>query len=63
MYRRIVDALAADITNGRLLRGQQLATHRALASALGIDLTTVARACTKAHSGGLRLTLTWRTPR
>jgi DNA-binding transcriptional regulator YhcF (GntR family) len=28
---RIVDALAADIANGRLVRGQQLPTHRALA--------------------------------
>ena len=29
VYRHIVDALAADITNGRLRRGQQLPTHRA----------------------------------
>lgn len=31
VYMRIVDALAADIANGRLVRGQQLPTHRALA--------------------------------
>jgi DNA-binding transcriptional regulator YhcF (GntR family) len=60
MYRHIVDSLAADITNGRLLHGQQLPT---LPNALGIDLTTVARACTKAHSSGLHLTLSWRSPR
>ena len=38
VYRHIADALAADINNGRLRRGQQLPTHRALAKALGIDL-------------------------
>jgi DNA-binding transcriptional regulator YhcF (GntR family) len=44
IYLRIVDALVADIAAGRLHRGQQLPTHRALANALGIDLTTVTRA-------------------
>ena len=34
MFLRIVDALAADIASGRLVRGQRLPTHRALASAL-----------------------------
>jgi DNA-binding transcriptional regulator YhcF (GntR family) len=63
VYRHIVDALAADITNGRLRRGQQLPTHRALAKALGIALTTVARARMKAHAGGLHATLTWSSPR
>ena len=53
VYRHIVDALAADINNGRLRRGQQLPTHRALAKALGIDLTTVTRAYTEARRRGL----------
>jgi DNA-binding transcriptional regulator YhcF (GntR family) len=53
VYRRILDALAADVTNGRLHRGQQLPTHRALAKALGIDLTTVTRAYTEARRCGL----------
>lgn len=53
VYQRIVDALAADIANGRLRRGQQLPTHRALAHALGIDLTTVTRAYTEARQRGL----------
>ena len=53
VYLRIVAALAADIESGRLLRGQQLPTHRALAKALGIDLTTVTRAYTKARHRGL----------
>jgi DNA-binding transcriptional MocR family regulator len=53
LYRRIVEALAADIANGRLRRGQQLPTHRSLATALGIDLTTVTRAYTEARHRGL----------
>ncbi len=31
LYQQIVEALAADVANGRLHRGQQLPTHRALA--------------------------------
>src|SRR5258706_2613869 len=49
VYIRIVDALAADIANGRLVRGQQLPTHRALARELDIDLTTVTRAYREAR--------------
>jgi len=53
VFQRIVDALAADIANGRLVRGQRLPTHRALANALGIDLTTVTRAYGEARRRGL----------
>ena len=53
VYQRIVAALAADIESGRLSRGQQLPTHRALAKALRIDLTTVTRAYTEARHRGL----------
>ena len=53
VYMRIVDALGADIANGRLVRGQQLPTHRALAHALDIDLTTVTRAYGEARRRGL----------
>jgi DNA-binding transcriptional MocR family regulator len=53
LYQRIVDALSADIASGRLRRGQQLPTHRALAEALGIDLTTVTRAYAEARQRGL----------
>lgn len=49
----IVDALAADIVSGRLKRGQQLPTHRALARALRLDLTTVTRAYGEARRRGL----------
>lgn len=53
VYRRIVDALANDIASGRLKRGQQLPTHRALAQALEVDLTTVTRAYGEARRRGL----------
>jgi DNA-binding transcriptional MocR family regulator len=53
LYLRIVDALTSDIDAGRLRRGQILPTHRALAKALGIDLTTVTRAYAEARQRGL----------
>ena len=53
LYERLVDALAADIESGRLHRGQRLPTHRALAAALGMDLTTVTRAYGEARRRGL----------
>lgn len=52
-YQRIVEAMEADIAAGRLVRGQQLPTQRALARALGIDLTTVTRAYTEARRRGI----------
>src|SRR5579871_5323270 len=52
-FLRIVDALTADITSGRLVRGQRLPTHRALATALDLDLTTVTRAYGEARRRGL----------
>lgn len=52
-YQRIVKAMEADIAAGRLVRGQQLPTQRALAKALGIDLTTVTRAYTEARRRGI----------
>lgn len=52
-YQRIVDAMEADIGAGRLVRGQQLPTQRALAKALGIDLTTVTRAYAEARRRGI----------
>ncbi len=52
MYRQISDAIETDIASGRLRRGQQLPTHRALAQALGIDLTTVTRAYSDARHRG-----------
>jgi DNA-binding transcriptional MocR family regulator len=48
-----VAALEDDIDAGRLHQGQALPTHRMLAAALGIDLTTVTRAYTEARRQGL----------
>jgi DNA-binding transcriptional MocR family regulator len=53
LYARIVSALESDVAAGRLVRGQQLPTHRALARLLGIDLTTVTRAYREARRRGL----------
>lgn len=53
LYLRIVAALAEDIEAGRLHQGQALPTHRTLAAALGIDLTTVTRAYSEARRQGL----------
>src|SRR5262245_1907621 len=53
VFLRIVDALAADIASGRLVRGQQIPTHRSLAGTLGVDLTTVTRAYGEARRRGL----------
>jgi len=52
-YLRIVEAIASDIAGGRLHRGERLPTHRALAGALNIDLTTVTRAYGEARRRGL----------
>src|ERR1044072_3275467 len=54
-YQRIVDAMEADIAAGRLVRGQQLPTQRALANALGIALTTATRGYTEADRTSTRL--------
>jgi DNA-binding transcriptional MocR family regulator len=53
LYRRIVDALAADIAEGRLTRGQQLPTHRRLAESLAVDLSTITHAYREARLRGL----------
>jgi len=53
LYQRIVGALESDIASGRLVPGPQLPTQRALARALGCDLTTVTRAYSEARRKGL----------
>ncbi|WP_422010869.1 PLP-dependent aminotransferase family protein [Reyranella sp.] len=53
VYEGIVEALERDIVSGRLHRGQRLPTHRALASFLNVDLTTVTRAYNEARRRGL----------
>ena len=53
IFLRIVDALAGDVASGKLVRGQRLPTHRALATALNVDVTTVTRAYGEARRRGL----------
>lgn len=52
-YLAIADALAGDIGEGRLSAGTRLPPQRALAEALGVDLTTVTRAYGEAQRQGL----------
>lgn len=53
IYLALADALASDISSGKLQGGEKLPTHRALADFLGIDLTTVTRAYREAQRRGL----------
>ena len=53
VYRAIADAMAADIGAGRLGAGARLPSQRALAGALGVNLTTVTRAMREAERRGL----------
>ena len=43
-YRGIVEAIEADLRAGRIQPGARLPPQRAIAQALGVDLTTVTRA-------------------
>ena len=52
-YLAIADALARDIEAGALGSGDRLPPQRALAEALGVDLTTVTRAYGEAQRQGL----------
>lgn len=52
-YLGIVDALEADIRSGRVARGDRVPPQRAIAEALGVDLTTVTRAFNEARRRGL----------
>jgi DNA-binding transcriptional MocR family regulator len=53
LYVAIADAIADDAESGRLAAGTRMPTHRALASALGVDVTTVSRAYAEARRRGL----------
>ncbi|WP_448206989.1 aminotransferase-like domain-containing protein [Azospirillum sp. sgz302134] len=53
VYLAIADAIAADITIGRLTAGQRLPPQRLLAERMGIDFTTVSRAYGEARRRGL----------
>lgn len=53
IYQAIAAALACDIETGRLRAGDRLPPQRALAAALGIDLTTVTKAYNEVRRLGL----------
>jgi DNA-binding transcriptional MocR family regulator len=52
-YRGIVEAIEADLRAGRIRPGARLPPQRAIAQALGVDLTTVTRALNEARRRGL----------
>ncbi|MGE0054688.1 MAG: PLP-dependent aminotransferase family protein [Hyphomicrobium sp.] len=52
-YLSIIEALESDIRSGALKPGERLPPHRAIADALGVDVTTVTRAFNEAKSRGL----------
>ncbi len=52
-YRGIVEAIEADLRAGRIQPGARLPPQRAIAQALGVDLTTVTRALNEARRRGL----------
>lgn len=52
-YLGIVEALEADIRSARVAPGDRLPAQRAIAEALGVDLTTVTRAFNEARRRGL----------
>ncbi len=53
LYRAIAEALAGDISSGRLRPGQRLPSQRRLAALIGVDLSTVTRALAECQRRGL----------
>src|ERR671920_388064 len=52
-YTAIVEAIAEDIEHGRLKPGDQMPTHRELATQLGVTTGTITRAYSEAARRGL----------
>lgn len=52
-YRGIVEAIEADLKEGRIQPGDRLPPQRMIAEVLGVDLTTVTRAFNEARRRGL----------
>ena len=52
-YLAIVSAIAEDVERGNLKAGDQMPTHRDLASLLGVTTATITRAYTEAAKRGL----------
>ena len=55
LYLALADCIAADMASGRLAPGERMPTHRELAAALGVDLTTITRGYAEARRRGLLL--------
>lgn len=53
IYLAIADALSEAVSAGKLSPGDRIPTHRAMAEALGVDLTTVTRAYAEARKRGV----------
>lgn len=53
LYRQLLEAIRAAISQGELVVGERLPTHRALAERLGITVGTVTRAYSEAEHAGL----------
>lgn len=53
LYVAIADAMERDIRNGTLAPGEKMPTHRELARAVGVNVTTVTRAYREAEKRGL----------
>lgn len=53
IYQAIADAIGNDLRTGRLSPGERLPPQRQLATALGVDLTTVTRGYNEARRRGL----------
>ena len=53
LYRALADAIERDVSAGVLLPGRRLPTHRELADALGVNVSTVTRGYREAERRGL----------
>jgi DNA-binding transcriptional MocR family regulator len=53
VYQRLADAISERIARGDLVEGERLPTHREIARALGINVTTVTRAFSALQQRGL----------
>ncbi|WP_250645541.1 PLP-dependent aminotransferase family protein [Salidesulfovibrio onnuriiensis] len=53
LYKELADSIERDVCSGRLCPGQKLPTHRDLADALGINVSTVTRGYREAERRGL----------
>lgn len=53
LYKELANSIERDVTNGRLKPGTRMPTHRDLADALGINVSTITRGYREAERRGL----------